>query len=148
MPDETATATTRKAAKAKAAKAKESKEPPKLVEYVVLRLLDVKLTPDLRAIFPEVNEGTDQLAMRTALVQGVWVPVMEAAPENAEGPTTRVRRIPAAGQEKAIEIVTGKAEDALPGTWRAISWSAWKGVTKTEPPRQVMLDVRTVIEED
>ena len=114
-------------------------DPPKLVEYVVLRLLPIKPGSNVATIFGVEDENE---AVLEAIHAGVWVPVMQK-----KGEKWMPRRVGAPSQERAIEIVTGKAEEALRGTWRAVSWSAWKGATTVQPPRQVMLDVRALVEE-
>jgi hypothetical protein len=112
-------------------------------EYVVLRRVYLKGATDFGAVY-ELPPDADAEALHGALQQGVWVPVVELGRTAQESGKWVPRRIKAPRGDVAIEQVTGKGEGALVGEWKAVAWSAWKGVVRVDPPLTVLQDQRAV----
>jgi hypothetical protein len=92
----------------------------------VLKLLHVQPVSDYTEVFENVRSAEFPL-----LQDGVW-----AAVAGVKVPVV------ARSQALAIESYTGKGEGAVPGQFRAVAWSAWKGTVTVDEPLQVLEDRR------
>lgn len=109
-------------------------EEPKLTDYVVLRRLQIVPATKLSDVF-ETPDNEPISPILAALQLGAWIPVLDA-----DG---KVLRVAARDGDSAIDAVTGKGEGALVGEWKYVAWSAWKGVTRVDPPLPILQDKRS-----